>query len=107
MQVFKTEQFYWNADAKTLSCDASDLGFRAGELPMERIFNDAADAGVAVRNPTTGRICIYSFVRQLKNSENEVTEWQFEAMRYSFGMPFTQREYATDVDGLKLSIFND
>lgn len=46
----------WTVDTQrhVFMADASDLGFRPGEVPSVQLYDDAADVGIALFNPASG-----------------------------------------------------
>lgn len=57
MKEHDLRQFSWDAAEGELVAEASTLG----GFPLERIWNDAADAGIAVRSHYTGRVERFAF----------------------------------------------
>jgi len=55
--------------------DASDLGYRAGELPCAQIFDDACDVGFWVQGTRTRMLFVLS--KELRDGEGELTGWKF------------------------------
>ena len=43
-----------NTQLRAFAANASDLGYRAGESPSQQLYDDAADRGVALFNPSSG-----------------------------------------------------
>jgi hypothetical protein len=60
---------------------ASDLGFRAGELPYYRLFNDSIDVGLILNSPKTNRDEIFFFTEEKTCAtfgySEEVVGWNF------------------------------
>lgn len=75
MHAVSSKKFHY-ADGE-LVADASDLGFGAGTVPGERMFNDAADWGIAVRSAHTGRVVRFSLISENRNHDNEVVAWVY------------------------------
>lgn len=46
----------WSVDTKEklFTAEASSLGYRAGEVPGEQLYDDAADWGIALHNASSG-----------------------------------------------------
>jgi hypothetical protein len=52
--VRHTAQFTCSKERKSFSAEASDLGFRAGQEPFGRLYDDACDVGITLDNLETG-----------------------------------------------------
>lgn len=81
-------EFTWTG--KEGCCEASNLGFRAGELPGYQIWNDSADFGFILKSPKTGAEMIFTYEKDLRHISNGDV----------YGWTYTSGEF-------KLTIFND
>jgi hypothetical protein len=41
---------------KVLTAEASDLGFKAGQIPGEQLYEDACDFGIKIKSDKTGKV---------------------------------------------------
>lgn len=82
---FDASKFTWDKNRGT-AC-ASDLGYRAGQIPGGQIYPDAADFGLIVNGKKESLIFILK--------QRAASGWHYDAMRQSDGAVFT------------LFIFND
>ena len=62
-------KFAFGGDGVTLYADMSDLGWAAGHLNLHRIYDDAADIGVAIA--AKDGIVIFYYVRNLTTADGE------------------------------------
>jgi hypothetical protein len=69
------EQFTHNKDTRSFVAEASDFGnFNF----FQRIYDDAADVGFLVCNPSSGRTILVTLFQELADYEcNEVYGWEF------------------------------
>lgn len=44
------KKFHWNQNFKTGMADASELGFKPGEVPGGQLYDDACDVGITLCN---------------------------------------------------------
>jgi len=42
-----------------LTADASDLGFKAGQIPGEQLYDDACDFGLKIKSDKTGKVFMF------------------------------------------------
>jgi hypothetical protein len=78
--TFDATIFSW--DDRRGTCEASDLGLKAGALPFTQCYNDACDAGMKLFNPnrgTTEEMILSQTLRQ--PNEGEVYGWEFYSLR--------------------------
>lgn len=55
-----------------LVCEASDIGLRG----MERLYDDACDVGIALRNPRTGNVTRWFLKEEVRDPrEGELLGW--------------------------------
>lgn len=81
MQITSTisaRKFRWNGN--TGFADASELGFKPGETPGERIWNHSMDYGFILKSPRTGNELPFTYDAQVRDDEkNEVLAWKYVA----------------------------
>lgn len=59
--------------------DASELGIRAGHLPYDRLYDDACDVGLKLRNPVMDTTCV--FVLEYSTcTEDDITSWVLKSI---------------------------
>jgi hypothetical protein len=80
-------KFRWKNTVGTAM--ASDLGYRAGQIPVHQIYDDACDEGLVVIGRKENKI--FKFSRAMKDGEGDILGWLFQSSDYKFS----------------LSIFND
>jgi hypothetical protein len=56
--------------------DASDLGFKCGQMPYKQVFDDACDVGFEVYSPRTGVTKLFTLVRENTN-DWDLLSWDF------------------------------
>ena len=91
--------FTVNVSHKVLFTEVSDVG---GRFPEHRIYNDACDVGMAIRNPKTGGITVWWRGADEVNPEEDSGEF---IARY-FPTVETLRKYPHLKDW-KVEILND
>ena len=60
---------------KTLIVEASDLGWRAGEVKFSRLYDDACDDGIVVYNPRTNSTTYWHTAEELRDPAGDITAW--------------------------------
>lgn len=101
LKTYDARQFDWKSD--TPSAEASDLGLRAVDMPFAfgPVYNDAADIGMALHSPATGKTSVWVMSRKiLDDSGEDVGGWEFIASRESV------REFP-QLAGKKIIVWND
>jgi hypothetical protein len=69
---YSSESLSHSANKALLIGDASDIGFRG----LERLYDDACDVGLALRNPLTGNATRWYLKREIRDPrENELLGW--------------------------------
>lgn len=66
-------RFTYVKASKSLVAEASDLRYFGG---LERLYDDAADVGLAVHNPTTGVTVRFSLSKEVRDDEGELRCWE-------------------------------
>ena len=77
--TYDARRFDWSEDMP--SAEASDLGIRAAEMPYAfgPIYNDAADIGMALHNPTTGKTTVWVLSKKIMDaSGDDIGGWEFK-----------------------------
>jgi hypothetical protein len=88
--------FTHNPKAKTLTAEHSDLGSPA----FVRMYDDACDVGLALRNKLTGNVTRWVLANEERDGEGELTGWVLHPA------PESLRANAALL-GYKIVIFND
>ena len=82
-----TGAFTWQG---THGCaEASDFGDR---MVADRVWLDAADVGMLIRNPRTGREVLFVLAEEERDREGDTVAWLYRA---------------ADASGLTVRIYND
>lgn len=68
---YSSEGISHSAHRNLLVCEASDLQLRS----FERLYDDAADVGLSLRNPRTGNVTRWSLLSEVRDAEEEVLGW--------------------------------
>jgi hypothetical protein len=69
---YSSEGISHSAHRSLLIAEASDMGFRS----LERLYDDAADVGLALRNPRTGNVTRWALLTEVRDPrENELLGW--------------------------------
>jgi hypothetical protein len=69
---YSSEGVSHNSHRGLLIAEASDLGLRG----MERLYDDACDVGLALRNPRSGNVTRWSLLEEIRDPrENELLGW--------------------------------
>lgn len=92
--------FMWHKETRTLSGEASELGWPIGSYPAYQIFDDACDCGFMLYNPTSGssRIMCLS-----KVDEDPDYSGGWRAVEY---VPLDP-DFGRETNEFKLVVFND
>lgn len=114
MLTYGSDQFFFHKDTNTLTADASDLGLTAavmaltGKVPYSQVFDDAADAGIAIRSQRTGKLAIYT-LKDVDVKEGEVRAWEYTPARKHESMLCPKGDIAPwdTYKDTKVTIFND
>lgn len=79
IRTFSSRDFHWNGRHGTV--DASDLGLDIfGTGLFNRMYNDSADTGFAVRSTKTGRVMRFAFYDYLRNVDGDSLGWKFQSI---------------------------
>lgn len=82
---------------KTLVIEASGLN---GFDRCRRVYPDAADVGIKLRSPRTGRDAVWVLKERHENNDHEITHWEF--------VPAPEAVYKTPaLAGWTLIVYND
>lgn len=68
---YSSEGISHSAHRNLLVCEASDLGVGR----MERLYDDACDVGLALRNPRSGNVTRWVLKEEVRDQEHEVLGW--------------------------------
>jgi hypothetical protein len=80
-----------------LVTEASDIGFRG----LERLYDDACDVGIALRNPLSGNVTRWALKEVIRDTrENEILGWMLIPTPESIRKQPELKEY-------QLNIVND
>ena len=94
---YSSEGVSHNAHRSLLVCEASDLGLRG----LERLYDDACDVGLALRNPRTGNVTRWSLLTEIRDPrENELLGWMLAPT-------FETLNKQPELRGYQLNIVND
>ena len=74
-----TQRLVVNLEKHLMFAEASDLGFRAGVIPGDRLYADAADAGLTLTSHLTGAVTNW-FHAESEDvvKEGETLVWRFK-----------------------------
>lgn len=73
VDTFPSSSFSHFPKTRRMVCEASDLGGFEGFKPL---YDDAADVGIALRNPKTGNITRWHMVTEIRDPrEGELLGW--------------------------------
>lgn len=78
-KFFRSERIVGGAAMVCLFADASSLGLAPGALPFGRLYDDSADVGCALRNPTTDFVGRFFLVEEVLSDAGDVVAWEFAA----------------------------
>lgn len=78
--TYRSTQFDFNLQTRTLSQDASSLGIKPGHV-FEAIYNDACDQGVYVRSERTGKVAPFVLHEEKRGRGGDIVAWEFHATR--------------------------
>jgi len=71
---YSSEGISHSAKNTLLIAEASDIGFRG----VERLYDDACDVGIALRNPRSGNVTRWYLLEEIRDPrENELLGWMF------------------------------
>ena len=94
---YSSEGISHNAHRSLLVCEASDLQLRS----LERLYDDAADVGLALVNPLSGNVTRWALLTEVRDPrENELLGWMLAPT------PETIRKQP-ELKGYQLNIIND
>lgn len=94
---YSSEGISHNAQRGLLIVEASDLQLRS----LERLYDDAADVGLALRNPRTGNVTRWALLTEVRDPrENELLGWMLAPT------PETLRKQP-ELKDYQLNIIND
>jgi hypothetical protein len=94
---YSSEGISHSAAAGLLIAEASDLQLRS----LERLYDDACDVGLALRNPRTGNVTRWALHNEVRDPrENELLGWMLVPT------PETVRKQP-ELQGYQLNIVND
>lgn len=81
MQPLPLEKFHWDKEQKTLSAEMSDFGSaREGPFWLQRLYNDAADIGIAIYSDATDRTERFVLVKEHKDKEGDLQYFEFSPL---------------------------
>lgn len=95
--VMDGKKFHWSHMSKVGSAEASDLGYRAGQVPMGQLYDDACDLGITLSNVHTTH---WYFVDAMYSGDDHVEGWIYAPC------PETIQKHP-HLNGWKLHILND
>lgn len=73
------DRFIYNKLDGTLVAEASDFGpSRNGRGWLQRLYDDAADVGIAILSQTTGRVERFYLIEEHVDRDGDLTHWEFE-----------------------------
>lgn len=75
-------KFSWNNTVGTAM--ASDLGYRCGQLPIHRIYDDACDQGLFVVGRRENKVFIYK--KAMTDHLGDLYGWLFETPEADFSI---------------------
>lgn len=52
-------QFIYDQKGKSLATEASSLGYKAGQIPGGRLYQDSCDFGIKIESNATGRVLTF------------------------------------------------
>ncbi len=74
VNCYSSESLSHSARKGLLIGEASDIGFRG----VSRLYDDACDVGLALRNPRTGNVTRWFLITEMRDPrENEILGWSF------------------------------
>ena len=73
VNAISSEYFTWNWGERALVTEASCLGNYDG---FQRLFDDAADVGLAVKSSRTGKVERFYFNKR-NELDGEITDWEY------------------------------
>jgi hypothetical protein len=71
MSQINSSLFSHNAKDKVLSAEMSDIFLR----DFERMYDDACDVGLAIRNPKTGNVTRWYVNETHRDEDRDITHW--------------------------------
>jgi len=94
--VIMNSKFHYDREERLFTAEASDLKDHdfLSRVFLSRVFNDACDVGFRVVSSKTGREVVFTFSREERNTDSDVTAWHFTSYRAMGG-------------NFKATIFND
>lgn len=89
----------FHRDGKLLTAEASDLK-ACGGFRLRRIYDDAVDEGIAIRNPNTGHTVRWYLDEVKRDGEGDIQHWHL--------LPIPEDVHQhPKLEGWGVTIFND
>lgn len=76
IRTFDITRADFQVSTRTIGLEASALGLRPGVQPMIRIYDDAIDEGIKIRNADTGKETVW-YLHTVDTNEGDVQGWLF------------------------------
>ena len=74
--ILAVHRFYTHVGTKVKSAEASELGFKPGEVPGGRLYDDACDSGITLNVMGTD-VYTHWYEGEAQHFQGEVTAWVF------------------------------
>jgi hypothetical protein len=78
MKTFTSGKFRYSKGV--FYADASDLGFPAGTIPGERLYQDACDYGLGIQSARTGNVVRFYLAHEERNPD-EIVCWHYRSIQ--------------------------
>lgn len=82
--ILDASRFHWDTDMRLLSEEAGTCGFSR----CQRLYDDAADVGIYIHNPKTGRTEAF-YLDKTDEIEGDVLAWRFKPVNSKLEMAVT------------------
>lgn len=97
LAVINSKPFTHDPVTRTLCIEHSDL--HASDI-FQRLYDDAADVGFALRSHKTDGISHWTLVTERRDRDNDVIDWEFKPLP-----EFIRKQ--PGLDGYRIIVFND
>lgn len=75
--ALSTDRFSYDYKSRAFTAEASEIGWRPGQLPVVQLYDDAADVGIWLRSSRTGVNQPFYLEQTEKDREGGVVAWHF------------------------------
>lgn len=83
--VLDISSFHWDAGGHMLSEEASTCGYTR----CQRLYDDACDIGIYIKNSKTGNLEAFYLSNVDTNEDNDVLAWKFSSVNTKLNVSVT------------------